>query len=40
MILVFVGIKRLTANYLSELSKKGMNYLSELSKIVSFICRN
>ena len=32
MILVFVEIKRLTANYLSELSKKGMNYLSELSK--------
>lgn len=36
MILVFVGIKRLTANYLSELSKKGVNYLSELSKNSKF----
>ena len=36
MILVFVEIKRLTVNYLSELSKKGLNYLSELSKNSKF----
>ena len=36
MILVFVEIKRLTVNYLSELSKNSKFYLSELSKNSKF----
>ena len=48
MILVFVEIKRLTVNYLSELSKNSKFYLSELSNFLSLyliikyfsLCRN
>lgn len=37
MILVFVEIKRLTVNYLSELSKNSKFYLSELSNFLIFV---
>ncbi len=37
MILVFVEIKRLTVNYLSELSKNSKFCLSELSNFLIFV---
>ena len=40
MVLVSVGIKRLTMNYLSELSKNSKFYLSELSNFLIFVLDN